>query len=164
MTDTLGFTKFNAELWVTHDPLASKLLGQDYWRVMKSFRYYIGTKGSNRWVEVPAGYLTDGASVPRAFWSIIPPWGSYGQAAVVHDILCEYLTIVEDGLPKRITRKEADEILLEAMHVLEVPELTAHTIYNAVKLYQITFHVTEPSNDPKKRAVEAQWAQEQILA
>lgn len=164
MAAIIGFTKFDAELWVTYDALASKLLGQEYWRVIKGFRYYIGSKDSNRWVEVPEGYLTDGASVPRAFWGIIPPWGSYGQAAVVHDILCEYLTIVEDGMPKRITRKEADEILLEAMHVLQVPELTAHTIYNAVKLYQITFQIDEPSNDPKKRAVEAQWAQQQMTA
>jgi hypothetical protein len=30
------------------------------------------------WLNVPAGYLTDGDSVPRVFWSLIPPWGAYG--------------------------------------------------------------------------------------
>lgn len=162
MAALVGFTKFDAELMVTYDLEASKRLKKDYWRVGKGFRYYIGAKGSNRWVDVPEGYLTDGASVPRAFWSLIPPWGVYGQATVVHDLLCEYLTIVEDGRPKRITRQQADLILLEAMQVLEVPEVTAKTIYNAVKLYQITFNVTKPSNDPAKRQVESEWAQRQI--
>jgi Protein of unknown function (DUF1353). len=164
MTTLLGFTKFDAELLVTYDHEASKRLGKDYWRVMKGFRYYLGTKGSNQWIDVPAGYLTDGASVPRAFWSIIPPWGAYGQAAVVHDMLCEYLSITVDGLPKRISRPQADLVLLEAMKVLEVPETTAYTIYNAVKLYQITFNVTEPSNDPAKREQESLWAQRQLTA
>ncbi|MNP71817.1 hypothetical protein D3C76_1682570 [compost metagenome] len=69
-----------------------------------------------------------------------------------------------DGLPKRISRPQADLVLLEAMKVLEVPETTAYTIYNAVKLYQITFNVTEPSNDPAKREQESLWAQKQYTA
>lgn len=159
MADIVSFRKFDAELMVTYDAKASKRLGKDYWRVQKGFRYYIGTKGSNRWVYIPAGYLTDGASVPSIFWSIIPRWGSYGQAAVVHDFLCEYLTVTVDGLPQRITRAEADDILLEAMHVLEVPEFTAHTIEAAVDFYRTVSRRSEPTNNPIKRALEAEWAQ-----
>lgn len=159
MADTVSFTKFDAELMLAYDAKASKRLGKDYWRVLKGFRYYLGTKGSNRWVWVPAGYLTDGASVPQIFWSLIPRWGAYGQAAVVHDILCEYLTVTEDGVPKRITRLEADDILLEAMHVLEVPELKAHAISAAVDLYRTVTRTSKPSNDPVKRQLEAEWGQ-----
>lgn len=162
MADIVGFTKFDAELMMAYDAKASKRLGKDYWRVLKGFRYYLGTKGSNRWVYVPAGYLTDGASVPQIFWSLIPRWGLYGQAAVVHDFLCEYLSITEDGLPKSITRAEADDILLEAMHVLEVPEFKAHAIASAVTFYRVVANVTKPSNDPMKRQLEAEWAQAQI--
>src|SRR5262249_56554985 len=38
-------------------------------------------------VVVPAGFVTDFASTPRALWSVIPPIGRYQLAAVVHDFL-----------------------------------------------------------------------------
>lgn len=162
MADIVSFKKFDAELLLVYDAKASKRLGKDYWRVQKGFRYYLGTKGSNRWVSIPAGYLTDGASVPQIFWSIIPRWGAYGQAAVVHDFLCEYLSITVDGKPQRITREEADDILLEAMHVLEVPEFTAHTIEAAVDFYRLVSRTAEPSSDPVKRSLESEWEQAQL--
>ena len=30
-------------------------------------------------------FMTDFASIPRPLWSILPQWGRYGNAAVVHD-------------------------------------------------------------------------------
>lgn len=38
-------------------------------------------------IRVPAGFVTDFASIPRAFWVVLPPTGKYGKAAVVHDYL-----------------------------------------------------------------------------
>lgn len=152
-----SFTRFSAPLLIQHDPLASAVLGEDYWRVAKSFRYDIGFEGSQRWVTVPAGYLTDGASVPRIAWSIIPPWGSYGQAAVLHDLLCEYLTVIENGLPVPITRAEADAIFLEAMTVLKVPEETRELMSSAVNLYRKARRITAPTSSPAKRKLEAEW-------
>lgn len=38
-------------------------------------------------LEVPDGFVTDGASVPRALWWLFPPTGRYFLAAVVHDYL-----------------------------------------------------------------------------
>ena len=43
--------------------------------------------GAGRIIEVPAGFETDFASVPRLFWRVVPPWGRYSPAAVVHDYL-----------------------------------------------------------------------------
>jgi hypothetical protein len=162
MADIVSFRKFDAELMVAYDTKASKLLGKDYWRVQKGFHYYLGEKGSNRWVFIPAGYLTDGASVPQIFWSVIPQWGAYGQAAVVHDYLCEYLSITVDGKPQSITRSEADDILLEAMRVLEVPEFTAQTIEAAVDFYRVITQTSTPSNKPLKRQLEAEWAKGEL--
>lgn len=45
---------------------------------------------SQKIIEVPAGYVTDFASIPRGLWNLIPPWGRYRKAAVVHDWLCDY--------------------------------------------------------------------------
>ena len=158
-----SFNSFDAELYIVYDPIASDKLGKDYWRVAKAFSFYIGDVADGRWVHIPEGYLTDGASVPRLFWSIIPPWGRYGQAVVVHDFLCEYLSITVNGVPTSITRQQADEILGEAMAVLNVPQVTHDEIVTAVALYRITSGKTTASNDPAKRACEADWFNKQEM-
>src|SRR5256885_9984018 len=38
-------------------------------------------------VEVPKGFVTDLASVPRIFWSYLRPDGNYAYAAIIHDYL-----------------------------------------------------------------------------
>lgn len=154
-----SFTAFSAPLDIRYDPVASKILGADHWRVTKEFRYHIGSESSGQWVTVPSGYLTDGASVPRALWALIPPWGAYGQAAVVHDLLCEYLSIIDHGLPKSITRDRCDEIFDEAMGVLGVPDSLRSAISDGVGLYRRLSGTNKPSNTPEKRAIEAAWSE-----
>lgn len=80
-------------------------------------------------LEVPKGFITDGASVPRIFWSILYPFGSYFPAALVHDYL---YSKASDDL--RVTRAEADKIFLQAMKDVGVGWLTRRTIYRAVRL------------------------------
>jgi len=152
-----SFTRFSAEMSVRYDKEASAKLGADHWRVMDDFSFYVGEENSGQRVYVPAGYLTDGASVPRLFWNIIPPWGAYGQAAVVHDIVCEYLSITKNGLPVAVTRAQCDDILSQAMAALEVPWATRTAITACVAGYRMISGVSQPSTTPLKRALEAQW-------
>lgn len=44
--------------------------------------------------DAPAGAIVNGASIPRAFWSLIggPFEGRFRQASVVHDVACEIRT------------------------------------------------------------------------
>ena len=76
-------------------------------------------------VEVPPGFVTDFASVPRAFWSFLPPDGEYAYAAILHDYL--YWT-------QNRPRAEADDILKFAMGDLKVGSITTGTIYSAVRI------------------------------
>lgn len=152
-----SFTAFSAPLDIRYDKEASAILGADHWRVTKEFRYFIGGKDTQQWVTIPAGYLTDGASVPRIFWSMIPPWGAYGQAAVVHDLLCEYLSIVDHGKPKLITRERCDAIFMEAMTVLGVPSSDRNIIIEGVGLYRKVTGVNRPTTRLEKRLLEASW-------
>jgi hypothetical protein len=152
-----SFTAFSAPLLIQFDPAASQALGANYWRVAQEFRYYIGSEDSQQWVTVPAGYLTDGASVPRVFWSLIPPWGAYGQAAVVHDLLCEYLSIVDHGQVLAITRERADQIFNEAMQVLKVPPATRLELSEGVQFYRDVSGASTPTTTLKKRQLEAAW-------
>lgn len=152
--ETLYFRGYDAGVMTQYSEFASDTLDSDYWVVTNSFKYYLGEKDSDQWVHVPYGYLTDGASVPQIFWNIIPPWGKYGQAAIVHDLLCEYLIVQTLNGPRQITRKECDQIFLEAMLVVGVPSWKAKMIHSAVALYRVVAKVTKPSFSRAKYDVE----------
>ncbi len=87
--------------------------------------YRVGT-ASGRIIEVPEGFETDFAAGPRFFWRIVPPWGRYSPAAVVHDYLYH---------SDKASRKEADGIFLELMAKLGVPLWKRYMMYGAVRLF-----------------------------
>lgn len=97
-----------------------------YWVTERSFVYCIGDEGSGEFVEIPKGFVTDFASVPKLLWNIIPPDGDYTQAAVLHDYL--YFKQV-------FPRKKCDKIFLEAMEVLQVPKWKRLVMFNAVRMF-----------------------------
>jgi hypothetical protein len=76
-------------------------------------------------VRVPIGFVTDFASIPRPFWSALPPDGLYAYAAVIHDYL-----YWDQSRP----RAEADEILKLCMEDFRVDVVTVDTIYTGVRL------------------------------
>ncbi len=76
-------------------------------------------------VEVPTGFVTDFASIPRVFWSLLRPDGDYAYAAVIHDHL--YWTQTR-------TREESDEIFKFAMEDFRVHSTAIKTIYSTVRL------------------------------
>lgn len=92
------------------------------WVLLDSFCYDMGEE----LIEVEKGFITDFASIPRFLWMILPKWGKYGNAAVVHDYI--YWNHSH-------SRKEADDIMMEAMKVLEVPAWKIWAIYWAVRLF-----------------------------
>ncbi len=112
-----------------------ELLGERQFRVAQTFIYTLAEPLSGLppglAVEIPEGMTTDLASVPRLLWPILPPHGSYGPAAIVHDWLYRHHTI--DG-QAMITRAQADAIFLAAMQELGVGWATRWTIYLAVRI------------------------------
>ncbi|MNG15433.1 hypothetical protein D3C84_992620 [compost metagenome] len=71
--------------------------------------------------------------------------------------MCEYLSIVDNGRPKSITRQRCDEIFNEAMIVLGVPSATRAMIDDGVSLYRKVTGTNKPSNTPEKRQLETIW-------
>ncbi|RYD46005.1 MAG: DUF1353 domain-containing protein, partial [Verrucomicrobiaceae bacterium] len=104
-------SSFTAQLTITEVALNWRV-----WRIEQDFTYEVGDKGSGKTITVPAGFQTDGASVPQILWAMFPAWGSYSRAAVIHDLLCH---LINTGRPHEHapTRKIADEIFKEAMVV-----------------------------------------------
>ena len=77
-------------------------------------------------VNVPAGFVTDLASVPRIFWSIFRPDGEYAHAAIIHDYLY---------WDQRGRKADADLIFKLAMEDLEVKPATVSKLYEAVNRF-----------------------------
>lgn len=79
--------------------------------------------------RVPAGYVTDGASVPRALSWLYPKYGAYLKAAIVHDWL------ITDLLPTgQITSIKVDETFRNAMADLDIPKGRQWILWAGVRL------------------------------
>lgn len=115
----------------------SKQENEDLWVTNEEFTYFIGPVQDQKYVTVPAGFITDGASVPRMFWPIFPPWGVYGQATILHDYLCVHKQLTKNGdNPNlRIGQEEIDKVLYSAMKALGTPVWKRAIIYAAVRFY-----------------------------
>lgn len=79
-------------------------------------------------ITIPAGATTDGASIPPAAWTILPPFGAYWRAAVLHDAMYRRATV-----PPIDHRATADLVFFEAMLACGVRVNTARLIYAAVR-------------------------------
>ena len=92
--------------------------------LMENLTYRVGT--TSHVIVVPAGFVTDFASTPRAIWSVLPPTGRYQQAAIVHDFL-----YWDQGC----TREQADALLRVAMAESKVDPGQRDIIWSAVRSF-----------------------------
>jgi hypothetical protein len=114
MSAPYGFTELicsdtDGEVWLLHEPLTY---------VSKDGRVFV----------VPAQFMTDFASVPRLFWRLYPRSGPWNEAAVLHDYNYRQHTLT------KMTRKEVDQLFLEAMESLGVNRPTRYHFYWGVRL------------------------------
>lgn len=98
--------------------------GSRLFRLERRFRY-ISSYGI---IEAPEGLITDGASVPRALWSVFDPFGEYFKAAVIHDFLYSPANILWD-------RWDSDAVFKEAMFNTGMPWHRREIIYRAVRMF-----------------------------
>jgi len=94
---------------------------------------------TNEVVIVPSGFITDGATIPQVFWSLLPPWGTYGQASILHDYLIETGKVFtcnnKENHYRTIKRDEARIIFNQALLELKVPTLTRVLLVSGVWTY-----------------------------
>lgn len=121
-------------------PLRVEYIDGFSWRILEPFDYY-RTNDPASLIRIPVDFVTDFASVPRFFWQILPPLGTYGKAAVVHDWV--YAT-------ECFCRKECDAIFTEASYVLGVPAWKVWPMTRAVRNFGYTnawmFHTLNQVN------------------
>ena len=112
------------------------------------FAFDLGDEGSGVTIMPPIEFETDFASIPAFARGLLKTWGRYTNAAVIHDYLYRKGKIEVDetvhGVPEarlsppfRLpypTRKQADQIMLEAMKVLEVKKWRRTLIYAGIRV------------------------------
>jgi len=107
-------------------PLIVKKISWNTWELYTPFEYYVGDEKDNDIIIVPKGFTSDFASIPRFFWQILPPFGNYTAASIIHD--WGYHT--QDR-----TRKEYDRIFLNAMGILGVPFWKRRIMFRSVRIF-----------------------------
>lgn len=100
-------------------------LSNGKFKIMRSITIII----ENKIIKIPTGFNTDLASVPKIFWPILPPFGKYTNAAIIHDFLYSKYNLTD------INRKEADRMFLKIMKFYKVNNIKRHLIYLAVRLF-----------------------------
>ena len=96
---------------------------EEYWRLLAPL-VYVDDDGSV--IEVPAGFPTDFASIPRGLWNIFPKSGLHNKAAVVHDWLC---------VTKPMDSDEAHAVFYRALGACGVSWWKKRLMYWAVKWF-----------------------------
>ncbi len=113
-----GFTR------AIFEPTGRTRDGRPVWRAAAAFQFDIGYLGSGLSIEVPAGFQTDGPSIP-AFALRVVDAGAMIRSAAVHDRLREDL---------RFTKLEGDAIFLTAMAAEGVEPWQRELVFAAVRL------------------------------
>lgn len=95
------------------------------WELLQPLVY----EGQSETFNIPAGYITDFASVPRIFVWLLPPFGDYTPAAIVHDYL------ITDLLPEHlITSRDVDGIFRRICSELNVKPRRKWLLWAGVRL------------------------------
>ncbi len=94
---------------------------------------YVDNKGQ-LW-EAPIGTVTDGASIPKAFWWVIgsPINPEYIEASIIHDLYCHNIT-----RPSKAVHAVFEEMLTESK---DVPKWKRKVMSFAVKVFGPRFEL-----------------------
>ena len=96
------------------------------WYLDTEFKFDQSNSTLRQPITVPKGFETDFASIPSPLTAILPKWGIYGPAAIIHDWIYWM---------QPVSRKEADDILLEGMATLNVSPIVRGIIYRGVRWF-----------------------------
>lgn len=91
--------------------------------LQRPMSYQIGKTRDS--ITVPAGFVTEFASVPRSLWSELSPVGEHELASIVHDYLYWF---------QPCEREETDNLLMIAMMSDGVSDLKRGAVYTGVRM------------------------------
>jgi hypothetical protein len=104
--------------------LTVRRVDADTWDLVDALVY----QGRSDRFVVPAGFRTDFATVPRVVSWLVPRFGAYTLAAILHDWLC-----TEGIRSGAVTSREADGIFRRVMRESGVPVLRRWLMWAGVR-------------------------------
>lgn len=107
--------------------LRARRVGQDGKRLWELIRPFQAVTSLGI-IDVPAGFVTDLASVPRILWAAFSPFDDYLESAIPHD--WGY-----SSLNDRFTRRQIDSMMLELMFNSGVSDHRRNAVYAAVRRF-----------------------------
>lgn len=102
-------------------PLNVREIDGETWELLTPLLY---RHEDGRLFIVPAGTVTDFASIPRGLWNIFPKSGKHNRAAVVHDYLCQ---------TQILGHVETHKLFRTALKACGVNKLNRNLMYAAVR-------------------------------
>jgi hypothetical protein len=99
-------------------------------------RFELVERFSRCGIDVPAGFVTDGASIPRPLWIFFAPH-EYLKSAVIHDYGYAKAIVfykLRQYAPAKEWFRKADTAFLQALK--EDDRRVARLFYNVVRLYR----------------------------
>jgi hypothetical protein len=103
-------------------PVEVREVGPGRWQLTSDLIF----DGAREQFRVPAGFVTDFASVPRLLWWLVPPFGEHTRSAVLHDWLYH---------AKVVDRRDADGLFLRCMRMESVPAWRRFAMHAAVRIF-----------------------------
>lgn len=103
------------------------------WRLSEPLCYEVEAAGRCALIEIPAGFVTDGPTIPRGLWPLFPVTGPALRAGILHDYLCFRIAKGEPH-PLAADRLAADRLFREALGVLRVGVVGRWALYAGVRL------------------------------
>ena len=90
-------------------------------------------------IIVPVGFITNGADIPRVFWSFYPPNRSdYLPAVLIHDYLCSIREY-----------EKADRYFKEILVALGISDFDVFILWGGVRFYSLYVRGKLGVNDEK---------------
>jgi len=135
----IAHVRFDSGLHLMRPRNAAQLyrFGEDAeYIVARDFRlsYRLADEESYREIVVPAGMLTDLASVPRLMRVFVGRVGLHLEPAIVHDYLYIAWQAVEGKAPSSKDRSFGDRLMFAAMKEAGVHWFHCHAMYLAIRL------------------------------
>lgn len=114
-------------------PFQSKLQTEEHTASTYSLLCDLVYEARDQVFVVPAGYITDFASIPASFRWLLERIGIHQKAAVVHDYLLTDRINHEDPA-MAVSSRDADGIFRRILRELDVPFSTRWVMWAAVRL------------------------------
>lgn len=125
-------------------------ISKDRFKLTADYYFRWSSEKGNHVLVIPAGFESDGASIPRPLWSLVGmyPDGLIRAAALVHDFIYQhggYIPMNNHQLSKSkfiwnscrlvVTRKQADQLFRHIMELSGIKSWRCTLAYHAVRLF-----------------------------